>query len=66
MFGLDSTNFAQNNTIPLVEETLIQKYANLMPQEKLSFVQSLQKPEHLFQKLNFPLKANFFQNPRNH
>ena len=63
MLGLDSTNFVENNTIPLVEENLIQKFVNLTPEEQISFVHSLQKPEHLFQMLNFPLKAEFFQNP---
>ena len=63
VLGLDSTNFVENNTVPLVEETLIHKLANLTPQEQISFVHSLQKPEHLFQTLNFPLKAEFFQNP---
>ena len=63
MLGLDSTNFAENNTVPLVEENLIKKFTNLSPQEQISFVHSLQKPEHLFQTLNFPLKTEFYKNP---
>ena len=62
MLDLDLTNFTENNTVPLVEETLIHKLTNLMPQEQISFVHSLQKLEHLFQTLNFPLMAKFFQN----
>lgn len=61
MLGLVSTNFTENNTVPLVEETLIQKFANLTPQEQLSLVHSLQKPENLFQNLNFTFKAKFFE-----
>ena len=61
MLGLDSNNFAENNIVPLVEETLIQIFANLTPQEQLSLVHFLQKPENLFQNINFPLKAEFFQ-----
>ena len=61
MLGLDSTNFIDNNIVPLVEETLIQRFANLTPHEQLSLVHSLQKPENLFHNLNFPLKVEFFQ-----
>ena len=32
MLGLDSTNFVENNTFPLVKETLIHKFTNLSPQ----------------------------------
>ena len=60
MLGLDSTNFFENNTFPLIEETLVQKFANLSPQEQISFIHTLQKPEHLLQTLNFPLKSDLF------
>ena len=33
MLGLDSTNFFENNTFSLTEETLIKNFANLSPQE---------------------------------
>ena len=48
MLDLDSTNFTENNTFPMVVETLIQKFVNLSPQEQIFFVHSLQKLEHLF------------------
>ena len=41
MLGLDMTNFSENNTFPPTEETLLQKFANLSPQEHVSFIHSL-------------------------
>jgi hypothetical protein len=63
LFGLDSTNFSENNTFSLIKESLVHKLTNLSPQEQISFVHTLQKPEHLSQTLDFPLKIDFFQNP---
>ena len=63
MLGIDMTNFSENNTFTLTEETLVQKFTNLSPQEHVSFIHSLQKPEHLLQVSNFPLKAKLFQIP---
>ena len=47
MLGLHSTNFPEINTVPLSEETLVQKFTSLSPQEQFSFVHSIQKPESL-------------------
>ena len=63
MLGLDSTNFSEKNTFPLTEETLVQKFSNISPQEHISFIHTLQKHENLLQVLNFPLKVKFFQIP---
>ena len=57
MLGLNSTNFPEKNVVPLFEETSIQKVTSLSSQEQFSFDHSIQKPEDLFQVMNFPLKA---------
>ena len=41
MMGLDMTNFFENNTFPLTEETLVHKFTNLSPQEHVSFIDTL-------------------------
>ena len=63
MLGLDMTNFSENNTFPPTKETLLQKFMNLLPQEHVSFIHSLHKPEHLLQVFNFPFRAKLFQIP---
>ena len=63
MLGLHSTNFSEKNTVPLLEETLVQNFTSLSPQEQFSFAHGIQKPESLLQVLNFPLKSELFQTP---
>jgi hypothetical protein len=60
---LNSTNFLESNIVPLLEETLVQKFTYLSSQEQFSFVHSIQKPQHLLQVMNFPLKVVLFQTP---
>ena len=61
MLGLASTNFPLQNTIELSEEVLVQKFRSLSPQDQLSFINNVLKPENFIQALNYPLKAESFQ-----
>jgi hypothetical protein len=63
MLGLNSTNFLENNTAPLSEETLVQKFTSLSSQEQFSFVNNIQRLEHLLHVMNSPLKDELFQTP---
>ena len=63
VLGLDSTTFPQQNTTDLSKETLIQKFVAFSPQYQLNFVHSIQKPQNLVQTLNYPINAEWFQNP---
>ena len=49
MLGLNSTNFQENNVVPLYEETLVQNFTSLSSQEQFSFVHKIQKLEDLLQ-----------------
>lgn len=63
MLGLHSTSFQEQNTVTLSEETLVQKFTSLSPQDQFTFVHSIQKPKILLQVLNYPLKSDLFQTP---
>lgn len=66
MLGLNSTNFPENNFVPLFEETLVQKFTSLSSQKQLSFVHGIQKTGELLQVMNFPFKVELFQTPFQH
>ena len=44
------------------EETLIQSFTCLSPEEQLTFVNSIRKPENHVQVLSFPLQTKTIQN----
>lgn len=61
MMGLHSTNFPSMNTITLSEDVLVQKFTSLSPQQHISFIQGIQRPEYILSALNFPFKSYLFQ-----
>ena len=62
MLGLHSTGFPQQNKVGLSEETLIWRFTSYSPEDQLTFVNSIQKPQNPIQVLSFPLQSETFQN----